>query len=189
MAPKQQAHVRQESDERGRMAVEALIVQMEEADEPMHGPFFDMSDYDPHLATPPDLLHILLLGMVKYLWVSTTTKRSADEKQELISWLATQSSCGLGEQIKGEFYVRASASCVGKDYRFIAQIFPLVAYFFQQRMWLSFNAVRGLPGTSKKGPCIGSLAFSVCMINASTAIRPLSKGARPLTFERGATFG
>ncbi|SCZ87911.1 BZ3500_MvSof-1268-A1-R1_Chr2-3g05379 [Microbotryum saponariae] len=75
--------------------------------------------------------------MVKYLWVSTTTKRSADEKQELISWLATQSSCGLGEQIKGEFYVRASASCVGKDYRFIAQIFPLVAYFFQQRMWLS----------------------------------------------------
>ncbi|SGZ20361.1 BQ5605_C021g09268 [Microbotryum silenes-dioicae] len=75
--------------------------------------------------------------MVKYLWVSTTKKRSADEKQELVSWLATQSSCGLGEQIKGVFYIRASTSCVGKDYRFIAQISPLVAYLLQQRMWLS----------------------------------------------------
>ncbi|SGZ20359.1 BQ5605_C021g09267 [Microbotryum silenes-dioicae] len=48
--------------------------------------------------------------MVKYLWVSTTTKRSADEKQELISWLATQSSCGLGEQIKGEFYIQVDVN-------------------------------------------------------------------------------
>ncbi|SCV68799.1 BQ2448_920 [Microbotryum intermedium] len=110
---------------------------MEEDENPMFGPFFGVPDYDPHVAKPPDLLHILLLGVVKYLWVSTTKKLTPDEKQELVGWFASQSSRGLGEQIKGDFYVRASASCVGKDFRVIAQVFSLIAYFLQQRMWIS----------------------------------------------------
>ncbi|KAJ7435966.1 hypothetical protein B0H11DRAFT_2256623 [Mycena galericulata] len=87
---------------------------------------------DPHQDTPVEILHVILLGFVKYLWrdlVQNQLKNNADKKQLLETRLNSFDVRGLGiSPLAGHTLVQYSGSLTGRDFRAIAQAAPFVVY-------------------------------------------------------------
>lgn len=87
---------------------------------------------DPHQDTPVEILHVILLGFVKYLWRDLVQNQLKNKSKEL-ELLQTRISCfdvsGLGiSPLAGTTLVQYSGSLTGRDFRAIAQVAPFVAY-------------------------------------------------------------
>lgn len=87
---------------------------------------------DPHQDTPVEILHVVLLGFVKYLWrdiVQNQLKNKADKKDLLATRLSSLDVSGLGiSPLAGQTLVQYSGSLTGRDFRAIAQAAPFVVY-------------------------------------------------------------
>lgn len=87
---------------------------------------------DPHQDTPVEILHVILLGLVKYLWrdlVQLQLKNKDDKKTLLATRLSSIDVSGLGiSPLAGQTLVQYSGSLVGRDFRVIAQVAPFVVY-------------------------------------------------------------
>lgn len=82
-----------------------------------------------HLDTPCDILHTILLGAVKYVWLEATKhiKKTDNQKDILKQRLVSVCTTGLGiDSINPVQLVNFSGSPVGKDFRTVAQIAPFV---------------------------------------------------------------
>jgi hypothetical protein len=90
------------------------------------------SGLDPHQDTPVEILHVVLLGFVKYLWrdVVQLQLNKKDEKKELLATrLSSLDVSGLGiSPLAGRTLVRYSGSLTGRDFRAISQVAPFVLY-------------------------------------------------------------
>jgi hypothetical protein len=87
---------------------------------------------DPHQDTPVEILHVVLLGFVKYLW-RDLVQLQLNKKDEKLDLLATRLSSldvsGLGiSPLAGRTLVKYSGSLTGRDFRAIAQVAPFVVY-------------------------------------------------------------
>lgn len=87
---------------------------------------------DPNRDTPVEILHIILLGFVKYLWcdlVQNQIGKNNDKKKLLETRLSSFDVSGLGiSPLAGHTLVQYSGSLTGCDFRTIAQVAPFVAY-------------------------------------------------------------
>ena len=87
---------------------------------------------DPHQDTPVEILHVILLGFVKYLWrdlVQNQLGKNDDKKGLLATRLSSFDVSGLGiSPLAGQTLVQYSGSLTGRDFRAIAQAAPFVVY-------------------------------------------------------------
>jgi hypothetical protein len=97
---------------------------------------------DPHQDTPVEILHVVLLGFVKYFWRDAISRMNDAQKSILITRLSSLDVTGLGiPPLAGQTLVKYAGSLTGRDFRAIAQSAPFVLYDLVPRecydTWLS----------------------------------------------------
>ncbi|KAL9932999.1 hypothetical protein V8E36_008254 [Tilletia maclaganii] len=80
----------------------------------------DYPDFDPAIQMPLELLHVVLLGLVKYLWRMTMLKLGPALKLQLSARLSDADIHGLGLDAK----LRESLN--GKDFRALSMVVPSI---------------------------------------------------------------
>lgn len=86
-------------------------------------------DFDPHSDTPVEILHVILLGFVKYFWRDTVSRLKDPAKRVLIARLSSFDVTGLGiAPLLGATLVNYAKSLVGRDFRAVAQAAPFVLH-------------------------------------------------------------
>ncbi len=87
---------------------------------------------DAHQDTPVEVLHVVLLGFVKYFWrdlVQGQLKNDVAKKELLATRLSCLDVSGLGlSPLAGTTLVQYAGSLTGRDFRAIAQSAPFVLY-------------------------------------------------------------
>ena len=84
---------------------------------------------DPNLDTPVEILHTVLLGMVKYMWRDAVDRIKDDGKRTLIARLDSFNVSGLNlSPLPGHTFVNYYGSLVGRDFRAIVQAAPFVLH-------------------------------------------------------------
>ncbi|RDB16192.1 hypothetical protein Hypma_003108 [Hypsizygus marmoreus] len=92
-------------------------------------PVWRIKDFDPHSDTPVEILHVILLGFVKYFWRDAIHRLKADQKDILISRLSSFDTSGLNvPALSGSTLVTYAGSLTGRDFRIVAQVAPFVLY-------------------------------------------------------------
>ncbi|KAI0639900.1 hypothetical protein C8Q77DRAFT_1045284 [Trametes polyzona] len=95
-------------------------------------PIWHIRGLDAHQDTPVEVLHVVLLGFVKYFWrdlVQGQLKNKADLRELLATRLSSLDVAGLGiSPLAGRTLVQYAGSLTGRDFRAIAQVAPFVIY-------------------------------------------------------------
>ncbi|KAI9327614.1 hypothetical protein BDR26DRAFT_952563 [Obelidium mucronatum] len=98
--------------------------------EPVMNSFLGLEGEEPFFAgpadTPVEILHTVLLGVVKYSTLVTIGNLSAQEKQKLKANIEGVSQLGFAKTIQGHGMVHYVGSCNGKDFRTFVQLAPFV---------------------------------------------------------------
>ncbi|KZT24421.1 hypothetical protein NEOLEDRAFT_1156913 [Neolentinus lepideus HHB14362 ss-1] len=92
-------------------------------------PVWRIKDFNPHSDTPVEILHVILLGFVKYLWRDAISRLKDPQKAVLIARLNSFNVSGLGiSKLAGLTLVTYSGSLTGRDFHAIAQAAPFVLH-------------------------------------------------------------
>ncbi|KAI0353117.1 hypothetical protein OH77DRAFT_1522874 [Trametes cingulata] len=92
-------------------------------------PALRIPEFDPNRDTPFEALHVVLLGAVKYFWRDAVSRQTAEGKQILKTRLDSIDTAGLGiPRLRGHTLVQYAGSLVGRDFRSILQVAPVVLY-------------------------------------------------------------
>ncbi|KAJ7019780.1 hypothetical protein C8F04DRAFT_1404097 [Mycena alexandri] len=91
-------------------------------------PVWRIKDFDPHQDTPVEILHVILLGFVKYFWRDAVARlKKKEDKDILIARLSSFNVSGLGiSPLSGHTLVNYAGSLTGRDFRAIVQVAPFV---------------------------------------------------------------
>jgi hypothetical protein len=90
---------------------------------------FESTEFDPNQDTPVEILHVVLLGVVKYWWRDAVSRQNSKGKEELKDRLSSVDVAGLNAPpIRGNTYVQYAGSLVGRDFRVILQVAPVVLH-------------------------------------------------------------
>ncbi|KAI0631172.1 hypothetical protein C8Q77DRAFT_1279900 [Trametes polyzona] len=110
----------------------ALTAAIAELPESITNPIWRIREPDAHQDTPVKVLHVVLLGFVKYFWrdlVQGQLKNKENLKELLATRLSSLEVAGLGiSPIAGKTLVQYAGSLTGRDFRAIAQVAPFVIY-------------------------------------------------------------
>ncbi|KAJ7236703.1 hypothetical protein C8J57DRAFT_1479166 [Mycena rebaudengoi] len=91
-----------------------------------------LDSLDPHTDTPVEILHVILLGFVKYLWrdlVQNQLKNNTEQKALLETRLNSFDVKGLGiSPLARHTLVQYLGSLTGRDFRAIVQAAPFMVY-------------------------------------------------------------
>lgn len=109
-------------------------------------PVWRIKDLDPHRDTPVEILHVILLGFVKYFWRDAVARVKKSDKEILISRLSSFNVSGLGvPSLAGPTLVNYAGSLTGRDFRIIVQAAPFVLQGLLPapyiELWASLSAV------------------------------------------------
>ncbi|KAI0688439.1 hypothetical protein BC835DRAFT_1408072 [Cytidiella melzeri] len=93
-------------------------------------PLLGMPGVNIHLDTPTEILHTILLGIVKYFWGQTVFIL---EKSKLLSvlqsWMESISQNGLNlPSFSPDYMCRYRGSLIGKHFKSLAQVMPFLVY-------------------------------------------------------------
>ncbi|KAI8457157.1 hypothetical protein BY996DRAFT_8433907 [Phakopsora pachyrhizi] len=114
----------------------------EEKIQELFNPFFELKGFDGHKDTPVEVLHVVLLGVLKYLYRDLISSLSIGKKDELVARLQSFDTNNLNiPSIKANYLVQHYSSLVGKDFKILIQtapfvIFPLIEESRHQ-IWIS----------------------------------------------------
>ncbi|KAJ7922473.1 hypothetical protein B0H13DRAFT_2410462 [Mycena leptocephala] len=76
-------------------------------------PVLSIPDFDAHRDTPVEILHVVLLGVVKYWWRDAVSRQNSKGKEELRARLSSMDVSGLNTPpIRGNTYVQYAGSLV-----------------------------------------------------------------------------
>ncbi|KAL1658102.1 hypothetical protein GGF50DRAFT_67939 [Schizophyllum commune] len=111
-------------------------------------PLCRLKELDAHSDTPVEILHVVLLGFVKYFWRDVIAHRLGKaEKLTLKARLNSFDTRGLGiPPLSGDVLVDHAGSLVGRDFRAIAQVAPFVLHDLgiedsMIRVWMALSKV------------------------------------------------
>ncbi|KAF8146281.1 hypothetical protein K438DRAFT_1521144, partial [Mycena galopus ATCC 62051] len=101
---------------------------------------------DPHQETPVEILHVVLLGFVKYFCRDAVARVHRSDKEVLIARLSSFNVSGLGiPALAGHPLVNHSGSLMGRDFRAIVQAAPFVLHGLLPekniRVWTALSSV------------------------------------------------
>jgi hypothetical protein len=130
-----------------------------------------MKDLDPHQDTPVEILHVILLGFVKYFWRDAVARVKKADKDILISRLSSFDVSGLGiSPLSGHTLVNYSGSLTGRDFRTIVQAAPFVLQGLLLPEYIELWAALSSVVTLVWQPHIPDLErYTVCIFQAFTA--------------------
>ncbi|KAJ7181855.1 hypothetical protein C8R46DRAFT_1313390 [Mycena filopes] len=134
--------LREEQKERGSGPSEAGLSKAEEVKNMLHqlratmpeelfNPVLSIPDFDANSDTPVEILHVVLLGVVKYWWRDAVSRQNSKGKEELKARLSSVDLAGLNVNtptIRGHTYVQYAGSLVGRDFRVILQVALVVLH-------------------------------------------------------------
>ncbi|EFP84986.2 uncharacterized protein PGTG_11155 [Puccinia graminis f. sp. tritici CRL 75-36-700-3] len=113
-------------------------------------PMLRLKGFDGCKDTPVEILHVVLLGVVKYLLrdFMMTTIKPKHLPQLIASWDSfVVNSLHMG-QIKGKYFVKHYKSLVGKHFRIVLQLAPFVLFQFmndqQRELWTALCQMSAL---------------------------------------------
>ncbi|KAF7971893.1 hypothetical protein HWV62_19513 [Athelia sp. TMB] len=93
----------------------------------LFNPVLELFDFDPSIDTPVELLHVLLLGVVKYWWRDAVSRQTSKGKEELKTRLSSLNVDGISSsRLRGHTLVQYAGSLVGRDFRIVLQVAPAV---------------------------------------------------------------
>ncbi|RDB18364.1 hypothetical protein Hypma_000365 [Hypsizygus marmoreus] len=109
-------------------------------------PVWKIKGLDPHQDTPVEILHVILLGFIKYLWRDVISRLKPEQKALLITRLNSFNTAGLGfSPLAGQTLVQYAGSLTGRDFRVISQAAPFVLYDLVPiecfETWLALSAM------------------------------------------------
>ncbi|KAJ7913831.1 hypothetical protein B0H13DRAFT_2232248 [Mycena leptocephala] len=109
-------------------------------------PVWRIKDFDPHQDTPVEILHVILLGFVKYFWRDAMARVKKSDKDILIARLSSFNVSGLGiSSLSGHTLVNYAGSLTGRDFRAIVQAAPFVLQGLLPekniRVWTALSSV------------------------------------------------
>ncbi|KZT39377.1 hypothetical protein SISSUDRAFT_1061200 [Sistotremastrum suecicum HHB10207 ss-3] len=100
-------------------------------EEMMFSPVWRLLGISPSQDMPCEVLHIILLGIVKYFWRDAISRLSPSQKDILSNRLSSLSIENLGPDvspIQGPTWVKYAGSLVGRDFRLISQVAIFALY-------------------------------------------------------------
>ncbi|KAL7751900.1 hypothetical protein RI367_002900 [Sorochytrium milnesiophthora] len=102
-------------------------------------PLFRVPDFDPHRGSPLELLHLLPLGIVKYVATLTKehlfSKMNSDARDQVVK-MFDAAPVYPGHRVSGERVLRWVGSMVGKDFRYLARVAALVLHGLVPHSWV-----------------------------------------------------
>ncbi|KAJ3897568.1 hypothetical protein F5879DRAFT_910507, partial [Lentinula edodes] len=117
---------------------------------PQHltSPVWRIKGLDPHQDTPVEILHVILLGVVKYYWRDAVARTKKDHNI-LIGRLSSFNTWGLGlSPLPGKTLVNYAGSLTGRDFRAVVQAAPFVLYGLlsdeQLETWKALSSLASL---------------------------------------------
>ncbi|KAL1740323.1 hypothetical protein HDZ31DRAFT_76965 [Schizophyllum fasciatum] len=123
-------------------------------------PVWRLQDIDPHAHTPVEILHVVLLGFLKYFWRDAISRLSDEQKEVVKHRLSTMNVRGLDPGItalRGHTLVQYCGSLVGRDFRIVNQTAIFSLYDMLPRVildaWAALSSLVPLlwqPGTDNK---------------------------------------
>ncbi|KAH9910206.1 hypothetical protein B0H21DRAFT_714536 [Amylocystis lapponica] len=100
-----------------------------ELPENVFNPTLLVPDFDPNQDSPFEVLHVILLGVVKYFWRDAVSRQSDEDKEILKTRLSSANVAGLGiSPLRGHTLVQYAGSLVGRDFRTVLQVAPSVLH-------------------------------------------------------------
>jgi len=92
-------------------------------------PLLQIDEFDPNTDTPIEILHVILLGIAKYFWRDAVSRLTPVQSSELVARLSSVDTPGLGfSKLRGKVLVQYAGSLVGRDFRAIIQVAPIVLH-------------------------------------------------------------
>ncbi|KAJ7829159.1 hypothetical protein B0H14DRAFT_2366744, partial [Mycena olivaceomarginata] len=92
-------------------------------------PVLSISDFNANSDTPVEILHVVLLGVVKHWWRDAVSRQTSKGKEELRAHLSSVDVAGLNTPpIRGNTYIQYAGSLVGWDFRVILQVALVVLH-------------------------------------------------------------
>ncbi|KAJ7354589.1 hypothetical protein DFH08DRAFT_922891 [Mycena albidolilacea] len=99
-----------------------LIQWTRDNEEKLYSPFLTLKGFNPAADTPVELLHIILLGAVKYVWHISHTPWSAEKKKTYSIRLQATSTEGLSiHAIHANYIMQYAGSLIGRQFKTIIQ--------------------------------------------------------------------
>ncbi|KAJ7364335.1 hypothetical protein DFH08DRAFT_949935 [Mycena albidolilacea] len=88
----------------------------------LYSPFLTMKGFDPAVDTPIEILHTILLGIIKYIWHVTHSPWSAEAKQTYATRLQSTNTDGLSiHAIQSAYIMQYAGSLIGCQFKTITQ--------------------------------------------------------------------
>ncbi|OAV89007.1 hypothetical protein PTTG_12447 [Puccinia triticina 1-1 BBBD Race 1] len=121
------------------------IRKMEEEDlAQLFNPFLGLLGFDGCLDTPVEILHVFLLGIVKYLTRDFIKGLKVKQLARIVaSWDAINVDSLNITSIQAQYLVKHVSLLVGKDFKIVLQTAPFVLYQFmtdaQRALWISLG--------------------------------------------------
>ncbi|KAL6300161.1 hypothetical protein BKA93DRAFT_819596 [Sparassis latifolia] len=93
-------------------------------------PLLGMPGVDIHQDTPTEILHTLLLGVIKYFWGQTVWLLMKSKAMDLFqAQLDSVSTAGLNDPMLGAEYIcKYKGGLIGKHFKSLAQVMPYLIY-------------------------------------------------------------
>ncbi|KZT33465.1 hypothetical protein SISSUDRAFT_955499, partial [Sistotremastrum suecicum HHB10207 ss-3] len=117
----------------GEEARQAMLRELQSMprEEMMYSPVWRLLGLSPTDDMPCEVLHIILLGIVKYFWRDAISRLTDAKKSVLSHRLSSISVESLGPDvspIQGDTWVKYAGSLVGRDFRLISQVAIFALY-------------------------------------------------------------
>ncbi|KAJ7900646.1 hypothetical protein B0H14DRAFT_3080370 [Mycena olivaceomarginata] len=92
-------------------------------------PSLRLNDFDQNSDSPVEILHVILLGFVKYFWRDAVSPKSEAGKEILKARINSFDTTPLRLAApRGNTLVQYAGSLTGRDFRLVVQIAPAVLY-------------------------------------------------------------
>ncbi|KAJ6542973.1 hypothetical protein B0H19DRAFT_865265, partial [Mycena capillaripes] len=115
--------IRKDDPNRSVQEIQKELVQWTvENRDSIYSGFLTTKGFDPTKATPIEILHTILLGIIKYIWHITHTPWSAEQKQTYALHLQSTSIDGLSiHPIRSAYITQYPGSLIGRQLKTLAQ--------------------------------------------------------------------